>query len=89
VYEVGREGLLVHNACEDALVDINKLLPSLSRDFADPRKLERLGAFSWDMYKPIQLVREGTRLRIQDGMTRVQAALNAGITKLPAKIFSE
>jgi hypothetical protein len=80
---------VVHNTCIEKVVDIRFLKPSLARDFADPVKLERMGAFDWSWYKPIELIQEVDGLRVQDGMTRIEAALRAGITKLPAKIFSE
>jgi hypothetical protein len=89
VYQVGELGLVVHNECIEKVVDIRFLKPSLARDFADPVKLERMGAFDWSWYKPIELIQEVDGLRVQDGMTRIEAALRAGITKLPAKIFSE
>jgi hypothetical protein len=89
VYQVGELGLVVHNTCIEKVVDIRFLKPSLARDFADPVKLERMGAFDWSWYKPIELIQEVDGLRVQDGMTRIEAALRAGITKLPAKIFSE
>ena len=89
VYQVSELGLVVHNTCIEKVVDIRFLKPSLARDFADPVKLERMGAFDWSWYKPIELIQEVDGLRVQDGMTRIEAALRAGITKLPAKIFSE
>ena len=89
VYQVGELGVVVHNACIEKVVDIRFLKPSLARDFADPIKLERMGAFDWSKYKPIELIQEIDGLRVQSGMTRIEAALRAGITKLPAKIFSE
>ena len=88
VYAVGEFGLLVHNSCVERVVDIRNLRPSLARDFADPAKLERLGAFDWAKYNPIELIQEVGGLRVQSGMTRIEAALRAGITSLPAKIFS-
>ena len=89
VYQVGELGVLVHNACIEKVIDIRFLKHSLARDFADPVKLEIMGAFDWSKYKPIELIQEIDGLRVQDGMTRIEAALRAGITKLPAKIFSE
>jgi hypothetical protein len=89
VYQVSELGLVVHNTCIEKVVDIRFLKPSLARDFADPVKLERMGAFDWSWYKPIELIQEVDGLRVQAGMTRIEAALRAGITKLPAKIFSE
>ena len=89
VYQVGELGLLVHNTCIERTVDIRFLKPSLARDFADPVKLERMGVFDWSKYKPIELIQEVDGLRVQSGMTRIEAAMRAGIFKLPAKIFSE
>ena len=85
---MGGLGLLVHNTCVEKVVDIRHLRPSLARDFADPAKLERLGAFDWAKYNPIELIQETAGSRVQSGMTRIEAALRAEITHLPAKIFS-
>ncbi len=68
-------------------VDIDKLEPPTSRPFADPAKLERLGPFDWAKYIPIDVEKDGARLIIQSGMTRVAAARQAGITKLPAYVY--
>ncbi len=70
-------------------VDIAKLSPSPSRDVADPAKLARHGKFDWNKYTPIIVEQDGTRLTIQDGMTRVENARRAGITKLPAYVFQK
>ncbi len=84
---------LVPNAFAAALkkteVDINTLIPPDSRPFADPLKLMKPGPFDWVKYRPIQLQNVGGRLFVQDGMTRIENARRAGITKLPAYIFTD
>lgn len=68
-------------------VDVFKLSPSPAKPFAALAKLERMGPFDWKKYTPIIVEQDGTRLTIQEGMTRVEAATRAGITKLPAYVF--
>jgi hypothetical protein len=69
-------------------IDLSKLRPSLSKDFADPVKLEAHGPFDWNKYSPIIVEDIGGGLfRVQEGMTRWENALRAGIKKLPAYVF--
>jgi hypothetical protein len=68
-------------------VEIAKLSPSPTRDVADSEKLARHGPFDWAKYTPIIVEQDGVRLIIQDGMTRVENARRAGITRLPAYVF--
>lgn len=68
-------------------VELSNLSPPQTRPFADPTKLQRMGAFDWTKYTPIIVEEVGTRLVIQDGMTRVEAARRAGITHLPAYVY--
>jgi len=69
-------------------IDLTKLRPSLSKDFADPVKLEAHGPFDWNKYTPIIVEDLGGGLfRLQEGMTRWENALLAGINKLPAYVF--
>ena len=68
-------------------VELSKLSPSATRPFADPAKLQRMGPFDWNKYTPIIVESDGESIIIQDGMTRVEAARRAGITKLPAYVF--
>ena len=46
-----------------------------------------MGRFDWNQYTPIIVENDGATLTIQDGMTRVEAARQAGITTLPAYVF--
>ena len=72
-------------------IETSKLVPAKGgRQFADPDKLKALGAFDWHKYKPltIELDRKGI-YRIQDGMTRLEAARRAGITRLLVYLFKE
>jgi hypothetical protein len=68
-------------------VDLSKLIPPDSRPFADPDKLLDHGPFDWQKYTPIIVETDGRRLWLMDGMTRVENARRAGITKLPAYVF--
>jgi len=68
-------------------VELSKLSPPETRPFADPVKVERFGQFDWSKYQPIEVQQDGARLTIQDGMTRVELARRAGITKMPAYIY--
>lgn len=68
-------------------VDLASLRPPMSRPFADPGKVQRMGSFDWNRYVPIVVEMDGRLLTIQDGMTRVEAARRAGITRLPAYVF--
>ena len=68
-------------------VELSKLRPSPTRDFADPLKLSRHGPFDWNKYTPIVVEEDGPLLTIQDGMTRVENARRTGIEKLPAYVF--
>jgi hypothetical protein len=68
-------------------VEIRKLIPPLSRSFADPIKLQRHGPFDWNKYTPIVVETDGTRFWIMDGMTRAENARRAGISELPAWVF--
>ncbi|MEX2187328.1 MAG: hypothetical protein WD875_11055 [Pirellulales bacterium] len=68
-------------------VDISKLTPPATRDFADPEKLLRHGPFDWNKYAPIIIEQDGVKMVIQDWMTRVENARRAGIDKLPAYVF--
>ena len=104
VYRVSSLAALTHNnwcgpnaGMNDALkkfpnakpVDIRRLSPPAGgRDFADPDRLRKLGAFDWgkmDSAIVIRLNKNGTT-EIVNGMTRVEAALRAGVTHLPAEI---
>ena len=69
------------------LVEISQLSPPPTRDFAEPDKLARMGPFDWRKYVPIIVEQDGSKLVIQDGLTRVEAASRAGITQLPAYVF--
>jgi hypothetical protein len=68
-------------------VELSKLSPPVSKPFPDPVKVERYAAFDWKKYQPIIVEQDGMRLTIQEGMTRVELARRAGITKLPAYVF--
>lgn len=70
-------------------VDIANLRPPATRDVADPAKLSRHGPFDWSKYTPIIVEEDRKVLTIQDGMTRVENARRAGITKLPAHVFQK
>ncbi len=69
------------------LVDLSMLSAPPTRPFADSNKLVRLGEFDWNKYTPIIVEQDGANQVIQDGMTRVEAARRAGITRLPAYVF--
>jgi hypothetical protein len=88
VYQVSALGMLVHNTCPRT-IDIRNLSPhpSAQRTVADAEKLARMGAFDWAKYQPIIVENMGGRMVIMDGMTRVEAALRAGITHLPAFVY--
>ncbi len=63
--------------------------PAGGREFADPDKLRTLGKFDWDkLTKPIiaRPLPDGT-FEIHQGMTRIEAALRAGITHLPVELI--
>ena len=66
-----------------------ELSPPPTRPFADPAKVQRMGVFDWNKYTPIEVEKLGNRLIIQNGMTCVEAARRAGITKLPAYVFED
>ena len=69
-------------------IDLSKLRPSLGKDHADPKKLEAHGPFDWNKYSPIVVEDIGGGLfRVQEGMTRWENALRAGIERLPAYVF--
>jgi ParB-like chromosome segregation protein Spo0J len=70
-------------------IEIAKLVPPPSRPFADPAKLARIGPFDWMKYRPIEVEKHGSQFIIQSGMTRVEAARRAGITTLPAYVFTK
>jgi hypothetical protein len=70
-------------------VEIAKLEPPPTRPYADPAKVARLGPFDWTKYRPIEVEKYGSRLIIQSGMTRVEIARRAGITRLPAYVFPQ
>lgn len=78
-------GIVAAKAPKD--VDLSKLIPPESRPFADPRKLLDHGPFNWRKYEPIWVETDGRRLWLMNGVTRVENARRAGITKLPAYIF--
>ena len=69
------------------MVDISKLKPPATRLTADANKLLRHGPFDWRKYTPIIVEQDGDLMTIQDGMTRVQNAQDAGVTSLPAYVF--
>jgi hypothetical protein len=68
-------------------VDLAKLSPPDAKAFANPAKVERLGAFDWNRYSPIVVEQDRERQIIQEGMTGVELARRAGITKLPAYVY--
>jgi len=69
-------------------VDLAKLTPSpYGKPYADPENVARLGPFDWAHYQPIWVERDGSRLIIMDGMSRVEIARQAGLTTLPAYVF--
>lgn len=68
-------------------VELASLRPPASRPFADPGKVQRMGAFDWSKYVPIIVEKDGHVLTIQDGMTRIEVARQAAITRLPAYVF--
>jgi len=68
-------------------VELAKLDPPPTRPFADPAKLARMGPFDPAKYTPIIVEKSGGRFTIQDGMTRVERARQAGLTTLPAYVF--
>jgi len=68
-------------------VDLSRLIPPDSRPFAAPDKLLDHGPFDWQKYTPIIVETDGRRFWLMDGMTRVENARRAGITKLPAYVF--
>ena len=70
-------------------VGISRLIAPESRPFADPVKLANQGPFDWNKYTPIEVVPEGNNFRVLDGMTRIENARRAGITTLPANVFTE
>jgi hypothetical protein len=69
------------------VLDIGRLRPAATRPFADAAKVARYAPFDWVKYTPITVLEDKTGFTIQDGMTRVELARQAGITKLPAYIF--
>jgi hypothetical protein len=56
------------------------------REFADAAKMDRLGPFDWNNYRPIQVLDRNGVLYIEDGMTRAAVAQRAGINYLPAYV---
>ena len=48
-----------------------------------------MGPFDWSEYTPIEVEKVGDKWIIQNGMTRVEAARRAGITRLPAYVFED
>jgi hypothetical protein len=59
-----------------------------SRLYAEPQKLARMGPFDWSKYAPIEVEEtSGGSLIVMSVVTRVTAARQAGITKLPAYVF--
>lgn len=69
-------------------VELAKLSPPLTRSSADVSKLLRMGPFDWAKYTPIEVERDGGRLIVVNGLTRVEAARRAGIAKLPAYVYA-
>lgn len=70
-------------------VEIAKLIFPSSRPFADPNKLARHGRFDMAIYQPIEVeVAQYGKYVVQSGVTRVENARNAGITKLLAYVHS-
>jgi hypothetical protein len=63
-------------------------VPPESRPFADPDKLLDHGPFDWQKYTPITVETDGRSLWVMDGMTRIENARRAGITRLPAHVFT-
>jgi hypothetical protein len=68
-------------------VEIAKLESPPTRPIPDPVKVARLAPFDWVKYLPIEVESDCGRLIIQSGMTRVEIARQAGITRLPAYVF--
>jgi hypothetical protein len=68
-------------------VTLTSLIPPASRPAVDPVKLRRHGPFDWQKFSPIVVETDGTRFWLMDGVTRVENARLAGITKLPAYVF--
>ena len=68
-------------------MEIVKLSPPVTRATAEPRKLQRMGPFDWAKYTPIEVELDGAKLVVVNGLTRVEAARRAGITKLPAYVY--
>ena len=68
------------------MVDTGKLLPPPGgRQSYDPVKLAAQGPFDWNKYTPIMVEETTGGLRyVVNGMTRIENALRAGITRLPA-----
>ena len=46
-----------------------------------------MGPFDWAKYTPIEVELDGAKLVVVNGLTRVEAARRAGITKLPAYVY--
>jgi hypothetical protein len=68
-------------------VDLSKLIFPESRPYADPQKLLDHGPFDWQKYTPIWVETDGVRFWLMNGVTRVENARRAGITRLPAYVF--
>ena len=69
------------------MVDINKLIPPSTKPFADPLKVARYGKFDPAKYTPIQVEESGGSLFVQEGMTRIELAKQAGLKQLPAYVY--
>jgi hypothetical protein len=71
-------------------MDISKLANlggAGGRDFFDPAKLERLGKWDWRKFDhPIEIELSNGIYRVSGGLTRIQAALRAGVWALPVRI---
>jgi hypothetical protein len=71
-------------------VDLTKLRPSLSKDFADPVKLEAHGPFDWNKYTPIVVEDIGGGLyRVQEGMTPMRECVASRNQKAPSLRISQ
>lgn len=68
-----------HGIMKTADVPISKLIPPVSRPFADPLKLAKHGPFDWSKYTPIEVETDGVDYWVQNGVTRIENARRAGI----------
>jgi RHS repeat-associated protein len=76
-----------YNMISPKPVALSRLNPSITKPWADPLKLERHGPFDMNKYTPIIAEEHNGVLTIQDGMTRWQNAMDAGINELPVLVY--